>query len=1237
MRKFYLVCIVLLMGLRLSAQISTISTTANFLNNNGSGIVTFNFQNTNPFDIKITGINGLTGTSGAITAELWYKTTPINGAPGIVGTANGWTQVASNPITGIGNTTTTATQPFFTGLNFIIPSNTTYAIAVFAPGQRYYSMVAPYTPTYSFSAGGCNMLVGNNISYGGGAPNTTAPTFTPRGWIGSIEFEPFGPCTNPPIAGTITASANPACPNTNFTLSLTGGTGGMGQTFFWESSPDNIVWTAIPGATSSVYTGTQVVSTYYRCTATCGGNSSTTPSLQVVTNATPLNGAYTINSALPTGGTNFQTFTALASALNCAGVSGPVEVNVAVASGPYSEQIILNNIPGASAVNTITINGNNETLTFLNTSASFPSVLELNGTDYLKVNNLNIVSTASAGNGFAVHLWNNANFNRFSNCTISCNTAATATTISAFSVSGAQAAAVTAGPSGTNDSLINCTVTGGYYTVVFTGPSSGTAPVGNFISGCTINDSYLYSIYSAYNTGIVIDNNRIQQPTRTTFTTFYGVFLTTNSTNAKVTRNHIRNIYANLPTNTSVSYAIYLNATGALGNENIIANNIISHVQNNGAAYGIYALSSANHTHILHNTISYDNTAATGTTTTRGIWLGHTTAGVNVLVRNNIITISRGGTGVKHGLYYGGSPGITSNNNVINLSADVNHHVGYLATNFTTLANWQTANLGAWDQQSVDVSPAYANPTIPTYDFTPTVSGVNNIGAPSSVTVDYNNNTRSATTPDPGAIEFSLSPIDMAVVNMTSPNALGCYTSTENVTITIQNAGSQVLDFSLNPLTLGVNISGATTANLTGSINTGTLAVNATQTYTFTTPVNMSIYGTYTFKPYVNISGDLNAFNDTILPAINRISNLTPGTVTSSLSSVCVSGTPTLTVNGAYGGSIQWQTAPTALGPWTNVGTAATTYTPSSPVTATTYFRVEVSCNGNFASSNPFLLTVNNPQIISTLPDTVCAPSVAVLQASADPTYTINWYAAATGGSPIGTGTSFTTPVLNSNATYWAEASAGGSGTPVAVTMPAFGSNFSGNVRGFYFTAPANFTITGLQSLATTVGNQSVAVVKFNGNTPPPTYSAVTNAFTTLYITQNNPNTGVLPVNIPIAQGEVIGILSQMATSSAYASVSGAQTITIAGLPTTITRMGMQFPLNTTLPMDLWAEPTGQCGLTQIYFSTGCSGVRVPVTAVVNPTPVISASPNVVTVCQTQSTTLNGAGAGAGGSYSWSG
>jgi hypothetical protein len=199
----------------------------------------------------------------------------------------------------------------------------------------------------------------------------------------------------------------------------------------------------------------------------------------------------------------------------------------------------------------------------------------------------------------------------------------------------------------------------------------------------------------------VIDNNRVSQPTRTSFTTFYGIFITTNSINAKVTRNHVRNLFAALPTNTSTSYAIYINSAGTLGNENIIANNIVSHVQNNGAAYGIYALSSANHTHILHNTIVFENTSASGTTTTRGIWHAGT-ATTNVKVQNNIISITRGGTGAKHCLYYASAAGINSNNNVLRMNAAAGtNSIGFFGSDFPLLANWQTANASAWDAQSI--------------------------------------------------------------------------------------------------------------------------------------------------------------------------------------------------------------------------------------------------------------------------------------------------------------------------------------------------------------------------------------------------------------------------------------------------------------------------------------------------------------------------------------------------------
>lgn len=82
-----------------------------------------------------------------------------------------------------------------------------------------------------------------------------------------------GPCTNPPAAGTPTPSSNPVCMGSNFNVGLIGGTVGTGQTYQWQSSPDNAVWTDIPGATSGSLSTSQTANTYYRCIVTCGVSS----------------------------------------------------------------------------------------------------------------------------------------------------------------------------------------------------------------------------------------------------------------------------------------------------------------------------------------------------------------------------------------------------------------------------------------------------------------------------------------------------------------------------------------------------------------------------------------------------------------------------------------------------------------------------------------------------------------------------------------------------------------------------------------------------------------------------------------------------------------------------------------------------------------------------------------------------------------------------------------------------
>src|SRR5689334_13799623 len=98
-----------------------------------------------------------------------------------------------------------------------------------------------------------------------------------------------------------------------------------------------------------------------------------------------LSGTVTVNSTQATGSGNYQTFTALPSALGSQGVNGPLVVNVS--NGPYVEQPSFNAITGVSATNTITVNGNGCLITFTSSSSATPWTLNLNGADRMYWNN----------------------------------------------------------------------------------------------------------------------------------------------------------------------------------------------------------------------------------------------------------------------------------------------------------------------------------------------------------------------------------------------------------------------------------------------------------------------------------------------------------------------------------------------------------------------------------------------------------------------------------------------------------------------------------------------------------------------------------------------------------------------------------------------------------------------------------------------------------------------------------
>lgn len=314
-------------------------------------------------------------------------------------------------------------------------------------------------------------------------------------------------------------------------------------------------------------------------------------------------------------------------------------LDVVPASGPYNEQVIIPAIVGASAINTITFNGNMETMAFASANSNQRAVITLNGADHIYIDSLTI--NASGGTyGFGIHLTSVADSNKITNCIITSAANLTTTNFAGIVLSGSVASATTAGNSGNGNEISGNTINNGYYGITVVGTSAAPFISGNRILNNTIIDHYLYGVYSLGNTGTEFVGNNIRHLNRTATSTTYGLFLTTNTIGAKVERNRIHDFLIAAPTSTSTVYGIYVAGDALLGSENKIVNNLIHTLGGNGIQYGIYN-TGGNHMWVWHNTIALD--AATSTLgTTYGIY--QTTLADSLQYYNNNVYITRSGT-----------------------------------------------------------------------------------------------------------------------------------------------------------------------------------------------------------------------------------------------------------------------------------------------------------------------------------------------------------------------------------------------------------------------------------------------------------------------------------------------------------------------------------------------------------------------------------------------------------------
>lgn len=592
-----------------------------------------------------------------------------------------------------------------------------------------------------------------------------------------FSYTPDPACAAAPAAATAVATVTTICSNTSFTLSLTGGTtAATGLTYQWQNSVNNLAWANIPGATSAMYVAQQTANTWYRCVVTCSNGGVSTPSGSVLVTVPGLiSGNFIINSGAATSGSSFQTFAEAYNYIKC-GINGKVVFDVTPGSGPYNEQLIIGAIPGASAANTVTFNGNGAIIKYSSVNNNQRAVIKLDGADHIHFNNLLIDATSTGAGtfyGYGVQLINNADSNSIRNCTIKSNLlSAYSNSYAGIVINSSASGATTSGPTlCDSNSIVNNTITGGYVSVTVVG-SNTDAIARNLVQGNTLRDFYNYGVYVAGSFGTVVSGNDISRPALSVPGDFYGVQVSTLNTNTLVTGNRIHDPFNGAPASTAAFYAIYHSGTDAMaGIENKVFNNLVYRVNGMGPQYGVYN-NSSDYVLYYHNTISLDHAASTSTAVTRAYYQNQAAAGIQFF--NNIITLSRGGAGVKHVIYRSTpatSDSFNKNNYYVtapNSAVGFNDNVSYYS-----LRTWKEGT--AQDVASFGYDPLYKD-TI-NGDYSPASLVLDARGEALGVATDIRGNVRSSTSPDLGAFEFTLPPCNASPVAgnaLATPNAGVC-------------------------------------------------------------------------------------------------------------------------------------------------------------------------------------------------------------------------------------------------------------------------------------------------------------------------------------------------------------------------------------------------------------------------------------------------------------------------------
>ncbi|MCC5916506.1 MAG: gliding motility-associated C-terminal domain-containing protein [Cryomorphaceae bacterium] len=509
-------------------------------------------------------------------------------------------------------------------------------------------------------------------------------------------------------------------------------------------------------------------------------------------NLTPgISGNYTINSLLPTAGTNFNSFTELANYLNINGICGPLVVDVAPGGSPYTERVVFLDIPGSSIINTITINGNGNTLTHDSPNSALRSTLTLNEVKHMTIDSLIIEATAN-NFGWAMHLTNSSDSNSFTRCQfLSNNVNYTAGTCGVV-ISSSPTNDFSLGDNGSNISFDQCLFSGGRYGLIANGIALNIMTQNLSITNSEFRNSSDNGMRIRGFEQITIEGNIITRENRNDARTFYSIFLQNCQGNIKVSKNRIYGLNGlNL-----ITTAIVLTNVGSTINNPIeISNNLIYGLDNLQSTSGIEVTAGTTyHLKILHNTVVLNNLKANGTTTVRAFRVGTASSTCTYDFLNNIVILGGNSNNNRVYLLTGLAAGVSNiDNNVYFRIANTGAQIGTIQnTNYPNFPDWQAAG---YDPNGAFTNPDFLGMVGQSDFYRPTNLSLLGMGTNllSRVPDDIENASRNAT-PDPGAFNIlkDQAPFDVGVAQLLYPDTV-CNDSAM-LGIRIRNYGTEIID-----------------------------------------------------------------------------------------------------------------------------------------------------------------------------------------------------------------------------------------------------------------------------------------------------------------------------------------------------------------------------------------------------------------------------------------------------------